>query len=77
MTGNSEQTNAVVHGGAVPRFVKLLKSAEENVCEQAVWALGNIAGDGPLLRDKVIDAGAIDPLLSLVKPDIKVSYCQP
>ena len=36
--------------GAVPRFVQLLKTGSENVCEQAVWALGNIAGDGSRLR---------------------------
>jgi len=30
--------------GAVPLFLKLLSSPHENVCEQAVWALGNIIG---------------------------------
>lgn len=59
--------------GAIPKFVALLRSPEENVCEQAVWALGNIAGDGPQLRDMVIDAGAVQPLLTLAKLDVKVS----
>lgn len=30
--------------GAVPKFVNLLKSQHDQVREQAVWALGNIAG---------------------------------
>jgi hypothetical protein len=30
--------------GAVPFFMKLLYSPHQNVCEQAVWALGNIIG---------------------------------
>ena len=30
--------------GAVPRFMRLLCSPHPNVCEQAVWALGNIIG---------------------------------
>ena len=43
-SGTSVQTKAVVNAGSVPHFVKLLESNNHNVCEQAVWALGNIAG---------------------------------
>ena len=43
-SGTSEQTRAVVQAGAVPHFLKLLDSQNMNVCEQAVWALGNIIG---------------------------------
>lgn len=70
--GNAEQTTCVVKAGAVPRFVALLKSPEENVCEQAVWALGNIAGDGPHLRDQVIEAGGVEHLVQLVTSQAKV-----
>ena len=45
------------------------RSKDTNVCEQAVWALGNIAGDGAQLRDAVINGGVLDPLLSLLNPD--------
>jgi len=34
----------VLHVGAVPLFLQLLESPHQNVCEQAVWALGNIIG---------------------------------
>ena len=30
--------------GAVDEFIRLLTSKHEQVCEQSVWALGNIAG---------------------------------
>lgn len=30
---------------AVPLFLRLLQSPHQNVCEQAVWALGNIIGE--------------------------------
>lgn len=39
-SGTSAQTNKVVQAGAVPLFLQLLHSPQQNVCEQAVWALG-------------------------------------
>ena len=66
-SGATEHTFAVVNEGAVPHFIKLLGSPDHNVQEQAVWALGNIAGDGPGLRDFVIFNGFVGPLITLVR----------
>ena len=59
---------------AVAGFISLLGSPHPVVAEQAVWALGNIAGDGPELRDHVIEQGIIKPLLTLIKPDTSVNF---
>jgi len=72
-SGNSEQTRTVVKYGAVPLLIELLSSVHIHVCEQAVWALGNITGDGPTCRDYVISLGIIPPLLSFVNPNTPVS----
>uniref|UniRef100_A0A8C4MBX9 Importin subunit alpha n=1 Tax=Equus asinus asinus TaxID=83772 RepID=A0A8C4MBX9_EQUAS len=72
----SEQTKAVVEGGAIPAFISLLASPHAHISEQAVWALGNIAGDGSVFRDLVIKYGAVDPLLALLAvPDMSSLAC--
>jgi importin subunit alpha-1 len=56
----------LIDQGAIPGFMSLLKSGDDKGKEQAVWGLGNIAGD---FRDRVLAAGALEPLLELCRPD--------
>jgi importin subunit alpha-1 len=49
---------------AIPTFLCL---------EQAVWALGNVAGDSPSCRDLVLGHGALVPLLSQLNEHSKLS----
>ncbi|XP_047330906.1 importin subunit alpha-1a-like [Impatiens glandulifera] len=72
-SGTSEHTQVVVDNGAIPIFVKLLSSPNEETREQSVWALGNIAGDSPRCRDLVISHGAIIALLSQLNEHTKLS----
>ena len=66
-SGTTEHTAEVIRCGAVELLCGLLLSPNEDVCEQAVWALGNISGDSPHCRDLVINAGAMMPLLAVLR----------
>lgn len=59
--------------GAIPKFVNLLKSPSTNVAEQSVWALGNIAGDGALTRDEVLNYNAAEVLIEILQTHQPVS----
>ena len=72
-SGTSNHTKAVVSAGAVGGLISFLGSPDSVVANQAVWALGNIAVDGPELRDYVIEQGLINHLITLIKPDAPVS----
>ncbi|ROT82787.1 putative importin subunit alpha-4-like isoform X2 [Penaeus vannamei] len=52
--------------GAIKVLIQLLSSQNTGVREQAVWALGNIVGDGPDCRDRAIEEGIVRPLVGLL-----------
>ncbi|GKC53975.1 importin subunit alpha-2-like protein [Tanacetum coccineum] len=54
-SGTSEIIKAVVDNGAVPSLVKLLDSPSDDMREEAIWVLGNIAADSSWSRDIVLD----------------------
>lgn len=63
---STDYTNVVAESGAIPLFVGLLSHSSAELRDQSAWCLGNIAGDGPALRDLVLDAGAMQPLIANV-----------
>jgi len=62
-SGSHHQTIALVQQGTIIYLVKKLRHPNLKIAEQAIWALGNIAGDSPELRDAVLKWGAIYPLI--------------
>ncbi|KJE94089.1 hypothetical protein CAOG_04781 [Capsaspora owczarzaki ATCC 30864] len=73
VSGDSVYTSLVVAADAVPYFVALLYSQDDNVKEQAVWALGNIAGDKPAFRDVVLHNGVMTPLVTIIRSSSKMA----
>lgn len=71
-SGKSEDTLHVIQQGAVPRFVRLLRSPSAEVREQSVWALGNIAGESSDCRDLALREGALAPIMQLCNKEAKL-----
>lgn len=72
-SGTTAHTQNIIDNNAVQMFIHLLQSPSADVREQAVWALGNIAGDSPKFRDTVLGNGIVGPLLTVFNPDSKLS----
>ncbi|VVB07022.1 unnamed protein product [Arabis nemorensis] len=72
-SGTSDYKKVVAESGALSIFIKLLGSSSEDVCEQAVRALGNVAANSPKYRDVVLNHNAMLPLLSHFNEHSKLS----
>jgi len=66
-SGTTEQTQSILDHGAIPALVRLLGLSDNELKEQAVWALGNIAGDNPKFRDFVIQSGIVHPIITMIE----------
>eukprot|EP01083_Nonionella_stella_P181133 647845_1 len=69
--GTTAHTIIVVENGAVPIFIKVLKSGSDAIKEQCIWTLGNIAGVSTEYRDMVLSHGILAdliPLFDIEKP---------
>jgi hypothetical protein len=67
---STDRTRVIVECNAIPHLVQLLESCNPELREQCAWCLGNVAGDGPELRDLVLSYNALEPLVkNVTHPD--------
>eukprot|EP00698_Gefionella_okellyi_P017193 TRINITY_DN4991_c0_g1_i2.p1 TRINITY_DN4991_c0_g1~~TRINITY_DN4991_c0_g1_i2.p1 ORF type:complete len:368 (-),score=103.60 TRINITY_DN4991_c0_g1_i2:1159-2262(-) len=65
--GESHHTQLCVDCGALPLLKDMLLSSSVDVAEQAVWAIGNIAGDATRNRDQLLKMGVLDRVIASVE----------
>lgn len=53
-SGTPQQTQTVVDAGGISIFVQLLTHPQQDIREQGIWGLGNLAGDRPQFRDAIL-----------------------
>ena len=61
-SGKAEHVQALIDKGTIPIFISLLGSSHQNIVEQSIWALGNIAGEDSYYKALILKEGAIRPL---------------
>ena len=64
--GESHMTKLLVRHGIVPLAIRAVLSIDRPpmVIENALWVLGNIAGDGAIPRDEVMRHGGLDAVIA-------------
>lgn len=72
-SGTHQHCQVIVDKGAIPLLVKLLESPNEEVREQAVWAIGNIGGDAAHCRDIILQHNGLHLLIICVESSNKPS----
>ena len=65
-SGTSKHTWSLIENGAVAPLIRLLSSNDANLVEQAVWALGNISGDGYKCRDYLLSLGCLTAVSTMI-----------
>lgn len=69
-TGTREHVQCLVEKGVIPKLIPLLENPNESLVDQALWALGNIAGDSFSYRNSILAHG-VTPILTKLLTETK------
>lgn len=73
----AQMSNLMENAGLLEIMIHVMQHPNAGAMEQAVWCLGNIAGDNYEYRDLVIQADfALDRILGLFSTQMKISTCR-
>ena len=72
-SGSNAQCESIVEKGCIPALIKLLYSSRPFVTEQALWGIGNIAGDCSKFRDQLLSEGGHECVIRIAENSKKVA----
>ncbi|KCZ74860.1 hypothetical protein H311_04170, partial [Anncaliia algerae PRA109] len=52
-SGDTQQTSTIIENGGIPLLFKMLNE-NDDIADQAIWCLSNIAGDKEVFRDNIL-----------------------
>lgn len=77
LSSNSNGTTIRVADVSLAALARLVATAADpDLQEQVVWAIGNTAGDGIVLRDRVLAMGLLTPLLAVIDSQPRLKTLQ-
>lgn len=62
-SGTSDNAQNIAQKGGISKVMELISSDVQEIQEQAVWCLGNMAGDSFQLRKRIIDEGGFNKII--------------
>ena len=77
LVGEYNHVLCVVESGSIPIFVNLMTHPNAEIREQAILALGNVAGETPQLRNLVLEHNVLENLLAIVQKEIESPSANP
>ncbi|KAJ3438084.1 importin subunit alpha-4 [Anaeramoeba flamelloides] len=75
-SGTSLHTEYVVNNEAISEFCHLLSSKDKKIQDQAIWGLGNIAGESAEYRDQILSLKVFPKIISLLKNEQSTLFLQ-